>query len=84
MELKRLDAHKINTCLPGLGIPSHFAVMADPVSIGGQFSAHGELVAIAIGTCFANPIRCHRGPSRRIHVGTPVLPLQTSNSTWPW
>ena len=83
IELKRLDAQRINTRLPGLGIPSHFGVMADPVSIGGHFSANGELVAIAIGTCFAKPIHRHRGPSR-IYMGMPVLPLQTSNSTWPW
>ena len=57
MKLKRLDAQSMSTCLPGLGIPSHFAVMADPVSIGGAWSPHGELVAIAIGTCFANPIQ---------------------------
>ena len=44
-----LDAQDINRVLPGLGIPSDFAIMFDPVSLGkGMFTRHGTVLMTAI------------------------------------
>ena len=47
--LAQLDARDFNENLPGLGIPSDFVVLADPVSIGeSMHSRHGELLVMCL------------------------------------
>ena len=49
MVMAQMDAHDFADDLPGLGIPSDFAVLADPVSIGASMkSRHGDLLVMCL------------------------------------
>ena len=76
MVIQQLDAFDFNMPLPGLGIPSDFAVLADPVSMGDSILARHDvllimclaLVSARIGTVYnpmhsghAMPIGSHGG-----------------------
>jgi len=48
--LLECDAIDFNTVLPGLGIPSDFSLVADPVAVApGMFTRHGELLVTCVG-----------------------------------
>ena len=47
--LSQLDAQDFTAVVPGLGIPSDFAILADPVAMGeGTVARHGHLLAICL------------------------------------
>ncbi len=50
MCLAEQNAAEFNEPLPGLGIPSDFAVLADPVAVGDSVMArHGDLLVVCLG-----------------------------------
>ena len=47
MVLQQFDAFDFNSPLPGLGIPSDFAILADPVSLGMEVRARHDVLLVA-------------------------------------
>ena len=65
-----LFAERIHEQLPALGIPSDFALMLDPIPIGGTSARHGDLLA----TCVVH-IDARSGQLRSSAVALPPMPL---------
>ena len=60
MVLAHMDAMDYDEPLPGLGIPSDFCMLADPVSIGeGKISRHGDLLVICLAMVSARTGRLY-------------------------
>ena len=57
MVLQQFDAFDFNSPLPGLGIPSDFAILADPVSLGMEVRARHDVL---LAMCLCLPSR-HAG-----------------------
>ena len=72
--LQHLDGHDINGVLPGLGIPSDFGLVIDPVSLGvgsSLFPRHGTILA----TCLTLVSR-HNGSLYSPMLGGASLPVE--------
>lgn len=75
--LQMFDALEINTCLSGLGIPSDFCVLLDPVSIGAhKFGRHGKVLMVCIGVVDAQTFRL-----RARMIGAPTIGPSESGPT---
>ena len=68
--LNQLDAHDWQSRLPGLGIPSDVAVLADPVSMGMQIRSKQDtlnVMCLCLVGC-AGPLHCP-------YLAAPVMPF---------
>ena len=82
MVIHQLDAFDFNMPLPGLGIPSDIAVLADPVSMGDSILARHDvllivclaLVSARIGTVY-NPMHSGRAMPIGSHGGVAMADL---------
>jgi hypothetical protein len=82
MVVQQLDSHDFNAVLPGLGIPSDFAVLADPVSMGDSIvSRHDILLIICLALASAqsgrvyNPMHSGRAMPVGSHGGAAMAGL---------
>ncbi len=82
MVLQQLDSHDFNAVLPGLGIPSDFPLLADPVSMGDTImSRHDVLLIVALALTSArtgrvyNPMHSGRAVPVGSHSGAAMATL---------
>ena len=71
MVLQQFDAFDFNSPLPGLGIPSDFAILADPVSLGMEVRARHD-VLLAMCLCLSSR---HDGRLYTPMLSAPAMPL---------
>ena len=58
--LQHQDATEIGTCLPGIGVPSHFSIIFDVISLGARsFARHESLIVTAISSVSASTGSIH-------------------------
>ncbi|CAK0897782.1 unnamed protein product, partial [Prorocentrum cordatum] len=71
LSLSHMDADDFNGDLPGLGVPSDFSILADPVSLGvGPRSRHDTLCVICL--CLASRWTCRLYAPMR---SAPAMPI---------